>query len=31
MPDGAQLIHVAEGEKDVFIPVITLYAELREV
>jgi hypothetical protein len=24
------LIHVAEGEKDVFIPVLTLYAELRE-
>jgi hypothetical protein len=30
MPGGEQLIHVAEGEKDVFIPVLTLYAELRE-
>jgi hypothetical protein len=30
MPRGVQLIHVAEGEKVVFIPVIALYAKLRE-
>jgi len=30
MPDGGQLIHVVEGEKGAFVPVIALYAELRE-
>jgi len=30
MPGGAQVIHVAESEKDVFVAVIALYIELRE-
>jgi len=30
MLGGAQLIHIAESQKDIFVAVITLYTELRE-